>query len=134
MAEDAQVSAARAFLRSLNLLVKSGRMYGFDHKRTSAQLATTFNDLRTALPMSATGGLTLGVLGGKLLVGGAPVEMTAVEKGFAEMLTAGGVSSIFFSHHAGLEDVRNFAQAFTASGAKKKIGRASCRERVSCCV
>ena len=118
MAEDAQVSEARAFLRSLNLLVKSARMYGFDHQRTSLQLTTTFNDLRTALPMSGTGGLTLGVSGGKLLVGGAPIDMTAVEKGFAEMLVTGGVGSIFFSHLAALEDVRNFARAFTASGPK----------------
>jgi hypothetical protein len=118
MAEDAQVSAARAFLRSLNLLVKSARMYGFEHKRTSAQLDTTFEDLSKALPMSGTGGLTLGVTGVKLLVGGAPIEMTAVEKGFADMLAAGGIASIFFSHQASVEDVRNFAGAFTASAAK----------------
>ncbi|HXZ20516.1 MAG TPA: hypothetical protein VEG63_11240, partial [Candidatus Acidoferrales bacterium] len=118
MAEDAQVSAARAFLRSLNLLVKSARMYGFDHQRTTAQLNTTFTDLKTALPLSGTGGLTLGVSGTKLLVGGTPIDMSAVEKGFAEMLAAGGIASIFFAHHASLEDVRRFAGAFTASGTK----------------
>jgi hypothetical protein len=118
MAEDAQVSAARAFLRSLNLLVKSARMYGFDHKRTAAQLTSAYEDLRKALPMSGTGGLTLGVTGGKLLVGGAPIDMTAVEKGFAEMLAGGGIASIFFSHQASVEDVRNFAGAFTNSAAK----------------
>ncbi|HMD33277.1 MAG TPA: hypothetical protein VKG84_15280, partial [Candidatus Acidoferrales bacterium] len=97
---------------------KSARMYGFEHKRTAAQLTTTFNDLRTALPASGTGGLTLGVSNGKLLVGGSPIEMSAVEKGFAEMLVAGGVGSIFFSYHAEVEDVKNFARAFTASGTK----------------
>ena len=118
MAEDAQVSAARCFLRSLNLLVKSARMYGFDHQRTSAQLTTTFNDLKTALPMSGTGGLTLGVSGTKLLVGGSPIEMSAVEKGFADMLAAGGVASLFFSHLAQVDDVKKFAAAFTASAPK----------------
>jgi len=118
MAEDAQVSAARAFLRSLNLLVKSARMYGFDHQRTSAQLNTTFSDLKTALPLSGTGGLTLGVSGTKLLVGGSPIDMSAVEKGFADMLAAGGVASLFFSHHAQVDDVKRFATAFTASAPK----------------
>ena len=118
MAEDAQVSAARAFLRSLNLLVKSARMYGFDHQRTSAQLNTTFSDLKTAQPLSGTGGLTLGVSGAKLLVGGTPIDMSAVEKGFADMLAAGGIASLYFAHHATLEDVRRFASAFTASAAK----------------
>jgi len=118
MAEDAQVSSARSFLRSLNLLVKSGRMYGFEHKRTSAQMAITFEDLRKALPMSGTGGLTLGISGGKLLVGGAAIDMTAVEKGFADMLSAGGIGSIFFSHQSSLEDLRNFSGAFMASAAK----------------
>jgi hypothetical protein len=93
-------------------------MYGFDHQRTTAQLTTTSNDLKAALPLSGTGGLTLGVSGGKLLVGGAPIEMSAVEKGFADMLAAGGIASIFFSHRATLEDVHRLAAAFTASGVK----------------
>ncbi|HUJ41533.1 MAG TPA: hypothetical protein VLW54_13410 [Candidatus Acidoferrales bacterium] len=118
MAEDAQVSAARAFLRSLNLLVKSARMYGFEHQRTAAQLTTAYHDLKTALPLSGTGGLTLGVSGTKLLVAGAPIDMSAVEKGFADMLAAGGVASIFFSHHAQVDDVKKFATAFTASAPK----------------
>jgi hypothetical protein len=118
MAEDSQVSAARAFLRSLNLLVKSARMYGFEHQRTTAQLNSTSNDLRAALPLSGSGGLTLGVSGGKLLVGGTPIETSAVERGFAEMLTAGGIASIFFAQSAVVEDVRRLASAFAASGAK----------------
>jgi hypothetical protein len=116
--ENAQISAARAFLRSLNLLVKSARMYGFEHKRTSAQLEAAYNDLRTALPASGQGGLTLGVTGGKLLVGGAPIDMSAVEKGFADMLTAGGIASIFFSSNTEIADVQSFARTVTASAPK----------------
>jgi hypothetical protein len=118
MAEDARVTAARAFLRSLNILVKSARMYGFEHKRTAAQLEAAFNDLRAALPPGGRGGVTLGVTGGKLLVDGAAIEMTAVEKGFAAMLSSGGIGSLFFSHQTELQDVHSFAQVVSASGTK----------------
>jgi hypothetical protein len=118
MAEAAQISAARAFLRSLNLLVKAARMYGFEHKRTTAQLEAAFNDLRAALPTGGRGGLTLGVSGGKLLVDGVPIDMSAVEKSFSDMLSAGGIASLFFSHQAVVEDVQKFARAFSGSSSK----------------
>ena len=41
--------AARAFVRSLNILLKFARLYEFGHVRTAAQFDTTWDELRQAL-------------------------------------------------------------------------------------
>ena len=46
---NARPAAARAFVRSLNILLKFARMYDFGHPRTVKQFETGWSELRTAL-------------------------------------------------------------------------------------
>jgi len=48
MASDTR-SSARAFVRSLNILLKFARLYEFGHVRTAAQFETTWKELHAAL-------------------------------------------------------------------------------------
>ena len=43
-------ASARAFIHSLNILVKYVRLYGFQHKRTEGQFEVTWNELQQGLP------------------------------------------------------------------------------------
>src|ERR1700693_3562467 len=117
-ADEPRVAAARAFLRSLNILLKSARMYGMDHQRTTAQYNTALNELRAALPSDGKAGLTLGVSGKQLLIDGAPVETSPAEKSFADLLSSGKLSSIYFAHQVAAEDFDRFVRTFVASGNK----------------
>lgn len=90
-------AAARAFVRSLNILLKFARMYDFGHPRTAKQYETAWSELKTALGSENEAGLLLAVSGEQLLLDGTPVESAAAEKGFARMLSAAGIASIHFS-------------------------------------
>ncbi len=118
MTETNRIAAARNFVRSLNLVLKSARMYGLEHARTTAQFGTAWSDLQTALSSGGEGGLLLGVAAGKLLVDGTPVEITSVEKSFVDMLSAAGLASTNFAAKVTQEDLRNYVGAFAAAGAK----------------
>jgi hypothetical protein len=118
MADDARVASARAFLRSFNILLKSARMYGFEHQRTIAQFEGALKDLRGAFPPDGVTGLTLGVSGKQLLVNAVPIESTPAEKSFGEMLAAGGIASLLFSPLISGEDFDRFVRTFVASGTK----------------
>ena len=69
--QTARSTSARAFVHSLNILIKYARMYGYDHKRTEAQFETTWNELQTALPSGGDAGFLLGVSDNKLLISAA---------------------------------------------------------------
>jgi hypothetical protein len=90
-------ASARAFVRSLNILLKFARMYEFGHPRTAKQYETAWSELRTALGSDNEAGLLLGVSGEQLLLDGTPLESAAAEKGFARMLSSAGIASIHFS-------------------------------------
>src|SRR5579871_2685673 len=84
LSQGARAASARAFVHSLNILIKYARMYGYEHKRTEAQFETTWNELQTALP---AGGFLLGVTDNRLLLDGIPLESGQAEKSFATLLT-----------------------------------------------
>ena len=44
-----RAASARAFVHSLNILIKYARMYGPDHKRTALQFETAWNELQQGL-------------------------------------------------------------------------------------
>jgi hypothetical protein len=48
MTTEDKTTAGRAFVRSLNILLKFARLYGYDHVRTIEQAQATWADLRTA--------------------------------------------------------------------------------------
>ena len=51
--QSTRIASARAFVHSLNILVKYVRLYGLDHKRTEGQFTVTWNELQEGLPKGA---------------------------------------------------------------------------------
>src|SRR6266478_774003 len=60
MKSDPRTTAGRAFVRSLNILLKFARLYGYGHARTIELLQVAGQELRTAIPLGSEGGLLLG--------------------------------------------------------------------------
>src|SRR5580658_7501453 len=118
MSADSKITAARAFVRSLNILLKLTRLYGFDHDRTSAQFATAWEELRTAMPHGSESGLLLGATNGLLLLDGAPLGGSPQERSFSQLLTAAGVASLLFSPKVTQDELSRFVRGFPSGGAK----------------
>jgi len=115
---DKRTTAARAFVRSLNILLKFARMYDFGHPRTAKQYETAWAELRTALG-DTEAGLLLAVSGDQLLLDGTPLESAAAEKSFARMLSAAGIASIFFSSKVTQTSLAKLVRGFpTGTGAR----------------
>jgi hypothetical protein len=111
-------AAARAFVRSLNILLKFARLYEFGHVRTSAQFDTTWRELRTALDESGGGGLLLGASGNQILLDGVPLGSAAGERSFAQLLTSSGIASIHFGTSLTQPQLARFVRAFPTGNAK----------------
>lgn len=108
----------RAFVRSLNVVLKSARLYGVSHVRTASQIQAAWDDLR-ALLHAKDGSVTLGAAGSQLLLDGAPIESAGTtERSFAEFLTAAGLASLQFSPRVTTQDFQGFVAGFAAAGGK----------------
>src|SRR5580693_1808374 len=111
-------AAARAFVRSLNILLKFARLYEFGHARTGAQFDTTWKELRSALDDSGGSGLLLGASGNQILLDGVPLGTAAGERSFAQLLTSSGIASIHFSPNLQQGQFARFVRAFPSGNAK----------------
>src|SRR5258708_28267489 len=137
-AVDPKTTAARAFVRSLNILLKFARLYGYDHVRTVEQFDSAWQELRAAIPDAADAGLLLGATGSQLLLDGVPLEGSPAEKQFAELLSAAGVGSVQFFSCIAQDELNRFVRAFPTRKAKpaelalqlKSALAASCRIRI----
>lgn len=118
MRTEPTATAGRAFVRSLNILLKFARLYGYDHVRTNEQLRIAWEELHAAIPEIGGGGLLLGAAGTQLLLDGVPLEGTPAEKQFAQLLSAAGLASIQFYSCVTQEELANFARAFPTGKAK----------------
>jgi len=118
MKTDPKTTAGRAFVRSLNILLKFARLYGYDHARVAEQLKTAWGELRTAVPEGAETDLLLGASGTQLLLDGVPLESTPVEKQFAQLLGAAGLASVQFTSQLSFEELAKFVHAFPTGKAK----------------
>lgn len=87
---------ARAFVRSLNILLKYSRLYGLEHARSVSQFETSWKELGDAVRAAGPSGLLLGASGSQLLLDGVPTESTPAERSFADLLNVAGVASICF--------------------------------------
>src|SRR5258708_40185106 len=123
--QGARAASARAFVHSLNILIKYARMYGYHHKRTKGQFETTWSELQSALP---SGGFLLGVSDNKLLLDGIPLESGQAEKSFATLLTTAGLASLHFSKEVTIEDFTRLVRAFTVAGSKAQGGSQQIKE------
>src|SRR5437763_16043618 len=87
-------TGARAFVRSLNILLKFARLYEFGHAKTTAQVDTTWTELRQALDDSGGSGVVLGASGHQILLDGVPMRSSAGERSFAQRLTLSALPSV----------------------------------------
>jgi len=117
MAADTRQSA-RAFVRSLNILLKFARLYEFGHVRTMAQFDTAWKELRAALDDSRDTGLLLGASGNQILLDGVPLGAAAAEKSFALLLANSGIASIHFAPNLAQPQFARFVRAFPSGSAK----------------
>jgi hypothetical protein len=117
MAGDTRQSA-RAFVRSLNILLKFARLYEFGHVRTMAQFETAWKELHSALEESRDTGLLLGASGNQILLDGVPLGAAAAEKSFAQLLTSSGIASIHFAPNLTQPQFARFVRAFPSGNAK----------------
>jgi hypothetical protein len=115
---DPKLTAGRAFVRSLNILLKFARLYGFDHVRTTELLDVAFRELRSAIPEGTEAGLLLGATGNQLLLDGVPLEGSPAEKQFAQLLSAAGLASVQFLPAITVEELSLFSRAFPTGKAK----------------
>jgi hypothetical protein len=115
---DAKITAARAFIRSLNILLKYARLYGFDHARTVEQFETAWSELHMAIPATNESGLLLGASGSQLLLDGAPIDAAPAERSFAQLLSAAGLASIQFTSSVKKEDLERLIRAFPTHNTK----------------
>jgi hypothetical protein len=113
-----RAASARAFVHSLNILIKYARMYGYDHKRTEGQFEIAWNELQQGLPTTGDSGFLLGVSDNKLLLDGIPLEAGNAERSFATLLNTAGLASLHFSKDVTIEDFTRLVRAFTVAGSK----------------
>ena len=118
LTRESTVPNARAFVRSLNVLFKYVRLYGLEHARSAAQFDSTWSELAEAVHSAGQTGLLLGASGSQLLLDGEPLESTAAERSFADLLNAAGVASISFSREVEREELANLVSAFMEAGPK----------------
>lgn len=118
MISDPKTTAGRAFVRSLNILLKFARLYGYDHTRTSEQLDIAWRELQAAIPMGTENGLLLGATGTQLLLDGVPLEGSPAEKQFAQLLSSAGLASIQFFPSITQEELGKFTRAFPTGKSK----------------
>ncbi len=111
-------AAARAFVRSLNILLKFARLYEFGHARTGAQFETAWKELKTALEESGGSGLLLGASGNQILLDGVPLGSAAGERSFAQLLASSGIASIHFGTSTTQPQFARFVRGFPSGNAK----------------
>ncbi|MGH9686838.1 MAG: PilZ domain-containing protein [Candidatus Acidiferrales bacterium] len=115
---ESTIPNARAFVRSLNVLLKFARLYGLEHARSAAQFDISWNELQEAVQAAGSSGLLLGTSGSQLLLDGVPLELTQAERSFAELLNAAGVASICFLPGVERYQFANLVKVFADSGPK----------------
>jgi hypothetical protein len=118
MKADPKTAAGRAFVRSLNILLKFARLYGYEHVRTIEQLQIAWEELRSAIPMGSDAGLLLGATNSQLLLDGVPLEGSPAENQFAQLLSAAGLASVQFFASVTEEEIGRFVRAFPTGKAK----------------
>jgi hypothetical protein len=118
MQKDQRTLAARAFVRSLNILLRFSRLYGFQHARTGSQFDIAWNELETALTLEGRRNLLLASASSQLLLDGVPLGDSPAERSLAKLLSNVGLASITFFPDVTKDELRAFVHQFpTGSGA-----------------
>lgn len=114
-------TSARAFIRSLNILLKYARLYSFDHARTIEQFNTAWNELHESIPVTNESGLLLSATGSQLLLDGVPIDASPAERSFAQLISAAGLASIQFTSRVTKEDFERLVRAFPTNNTKPAV-------------
>jgi PilZ domain-containing protein len=109
---------ARAFVRSLNVLLKYARLYGLEHVRSASQLDSAWIELQAAVEAAGHSGLLLGASGSQLLLDGVPLESSPAERSFADLLNSAGIASIGFLPRVERAEFSNLVKCFMETGPK----------------
>src|ERR1051326_1116551 len=104
-----QVESARAFARSLNILLKYVRLYGMEHQRSRDQFDIAWAEVEQATAPET--GLLLGAADGKLVIDGIPLDGHA-ESSFANLLTTANIASLNFIYGLRRHDLEQLLRAF----------------------
>ena len=115
---ESSIPNARAFVRSLNILLKYSRLYGLEHARSVGQFETSWKELGEAVRAAGPSGLLLGASGSQLLLDGVPTESTPAERSFADLLNASGVASICFLPRVERSEFLRLTTAFMEMSSK----------------
>src|SRR5438309_9557713 len=113
-----QRGGARAFVRSLNILLKFAGLYEFGQAKTGQQFETTWKELRNALEDSGGSGVLLGASGTQILLDGVPLGSAAGERSFAQLLISSGIASIHFAPTLTQPQLARFVRAFPSGNSK----------------
>src|SRR2546430_11357224 len=132
MKADPKAASGRAFVRSLNILLKFARLYGYEHTRTIEQLQIAWQELRAAIPLGTEAGLLLGATNSQLLLDGVPLEGSPAEKQFAQLLSAAGLASIQFFSCITEEEIGRFARAFPTGKAQPAELAVQLKDALTC--
>ncbi len=120
-ADNTKLTSARAFIRSLNILLKYSRLYSFDHARTAEQFESAWSELHEAIPVTNESGLLLSASGSQLLLDGVPIEASPAERSFAQLLSAAGLASIQFTSRVSKDDLERLVRAFPTQNTKPAV-------------
>jgi hypothetical protein len=110
------VPNAKAFVRSLNVLLKYARLYGLQHSRSADQFESAWKELQDAVAATSQGGLLLGASGSQLLLDGVPLDSSQAERSFADFLSNAGVASIGFLPRVERQEFVNLVKCFMEAG------------------
>ena len=114
MVQSSSTSAnGRAFVRSLNVRLKFCNLYGLDHPRSASQFDSAWYELRAVTRGTGDLGFLVGVSGSQLLLDGVPLDLSAAEYDFAELLASSRVGSIRFSAHVTRTEFQLLVRIFT---------------------
>ncbi len=117
MQSSSTTANARAFVRSLNVLLKYCNFYGLEHPRSPGQFDAAWSELRSAVRSAGDLGLLVGVSGAHLLLDGVPLDLSPAELDFAELLAAARVGSIRFMSSVSRAEFRQLIKAFIDASA-----------------
>ena len=121
MSEAAKNLDSRTFVRSLNSLMKTARLYEFEHARTQAQLETAWKELAAAVRGNPETGVLLSAIGTKLLLDGVPLDLGAPGRAFAQLFSRAGIASVHFLPQVTQEELCRFVRAFPQGNAHPEI-------------
>ncbi len=114
MVQSSSTSAnGRAFVRSLNVLLKYCNLYGLDHARSVAQFDSAWYELRGVTRGTGDLGFLVGISGSQLLIDGVPLDLSPAEYDFAELLASSRIGSIRFSSHVTRTEFQLLVRIFT---------------------